>query len=208
MMKPILIAVAAVILTAGCGDHQERVEQSWHQQSSPASNKLPEKYEVIYGIERDKMGFPALPTSGSVKVERIHRDTWAMEYPPPNYDVMLHFYDQREGHYRQATTVGLKKKEGRLIWIGEQHTLKGPKTYTTVDGTFNEQITITFETEQMAYVGTTLTGTAVTYSGPDGRLAGKSQHADNLTITQVAPILREWGYSYEADRAQGLQATR
>ena len=192
---PYLLALAFIV---GCGraDRSQRRVRITPQSLAPYADAL--------AYPRAKYGFTPLPTNGWMKVESIDRENWSASYPPPVYDVMLHFYDGSAGagYKYQARTVGLKKVEGRLVWIGEQQLFHGPKTYTTVDGTFNEQITITFETEQMAYVGTTLTGTAVTYSGPNARLAGKRQHADNLTINQVGPFLREWGYKYEVDRAQ------
>lgn len=191
MKRYIYILTFAFIVGCGRSDHKQHRVRITTESLAP--------YADAVTFPRAKYGFTPLPTNGWMKVESIDRKNWSASYPAPVYDVMLHFYDSSggAGYKYQARTVGLKKnKDGQLVWIGEQQLFRGPKTYTTVDGTFNEQITITFETEQMAYVGKTLKGTAVRYSGPDSRLAGESQYADNLTINQITPILKEWGYNY------------
>jgi len=192
----------------GCGDHDMRVANSWKQEITPISKTFFDKYSAAYEVDREKMGFTVLPTTGSVKVETILRTTWAKEYPPPVYDVMLHFYDRSGGtsYKHQARTVALKKVEGRLVWISEQLSFYGPKQYTTSDGTFNESITITSEKEQVVIQGMDLKGTSIMYSGPDSRLAIQNQHADNLTIDQITPILKEWGYHYNINNAQPKDA--
>jgi hypothetical protein len=77
-----------------------------------------------------------------------------------------------------------------------------PRRYT-VDGQLaNETITLTCEVEQVAYHGTNIAGTAITYDGPDKRLAPSRDHAEGLSVSQTAPILREWGYQYDQDKVQ------
>ncbi len=167
------------------------------QQVVAVSDTVLARYQAIFEVDRRAMGFPPLPTKGMVKIETVDRANWGYEYPPPTYDVMLHFYDivDGESYPYVARTVALKRTTEGLKWVHEQIVYHGPRRYTTVDGTFNEQITLTCEKEQVAVIGTALTGTAVSYSGNDTRLAG-------LTIAQVGPILREWGYDYDIENAQ------
>ena len=202
-MKRIFIAATLISLAAGCSDRELPARaKSWNMESTPISATFIKQYEAIYRIDYSKMGFPPLPTNGMAEVETIYRDTWAMEYSPPNYDVMLHFYDDPPDYMYTSRGVGLKTNGEQYLWISEQQSFHGPKLYTTVDGTLNEQITLTRENEQVAVMGTNLTGTCVTYSGPDARLVTNGQHAFNLSLQQVAPILREWGYDYNTETAQ------
>jgi len=78
----------------------------------------------------------------------------------------------------------------------------GPKRYMVDRQSVNEYITITCEVEQVAYHGTNISGTLITYSGPDRRLAPRGDHAEGLSASQIGPILREWGYKYYEDERQ------
>ena len=55
---------------------------------------------------------------------------------------MLHIYSKHE-----QRTIAFRKKNGILKWIHEQVTVEGPQTHDTVDGTFQEQIVVTYETK-------------------------------------------------------------
>lgn len=70
-------------------------------------------------------------------------------------------------------------------WIGEQEIHTGPRTYSSVDGTFKEQISITYEIQHVS--GAPLNQVSVHYYGDDPRLAHRT-----LTLTDVKPILQEW----------------
>ena len=160
-------------------------------------------YQKALAVDRRTLGFPPLPTNGMVKIDIVDRAHWGYEYPPPNYDVMLHFYENTDRFYPNVSHgVALKRSAEGLKWVHESMLFYGPKRYTTVDGAFNEYISIVCETEQVSFIGTNLQGTAISYSGPDSRLVDQGQFAHNLTIAQVAPILREWGYKYDIDQIQ------
>ena len=60
--------------------------------------------------------------------------------------------------------------------------------YKTVDGTFHEHVTLTFETEHVS--GFPLNQLSVLYAGEDPRLVGRG----DLSLRDVRPILKEWGY--------------
>ncbi len=157
-------------------------------------------YQAALAVDRQAMGFPPLPTNGKVEIDIIDKANWGYKYPPPAYDVMLHF-DQATDHESCPSVhrvVALKMDTEGLKWIHEQIVFHGPKQFTTVDGTFNEYIAITCEKEQIAFIGKALEGTNISYTGNDTRLADK----EYLSILQIAPILREWGYHYDIDKAQ------
>jgi hypothetical protein len=64
----------------------------------------------------------------------------------------------------------------------------GPHKYTTVDGTFNEHIVLTYETHHIS--GVPLGRLNVSYQGDNARFHDRQ----NLTLALVKPMLREWGY--------------
>jgi hypothetical protein len=170
----------------------------FEQEIVASSDKALIPYQTAIAVDRQEMGFPPLSTDCDIKIETVDRDNWDYEYPPPAYDVMLHFYEitnQGDFHYIYRT-VALKMTADGYKWIGEQICYHGPNTYTTIDGTFNEQIAITSENEQIAFIGRNLEGTAISYSGNDSRLPSTGNHAQNLSIAQITPILQEWGYNY------------
>jgi hypothetical protein len=82
-------------------------------------------------------------------------------------------------------TIAFRNWNRNYIWIGDQETFEGPKTYQTEDGTFNEAITLTYETQSIS--GYPLNQLNVTYFGEDPRQTGR-----NLTLAVAKPILREW----------------
>ena len=49
-------------------------------------------------------------------------------------------------------TIAFRKDALAYRWIGEQETFSGPHKYTTVDGTFNEEIVLTYEVEHLSGV--------------------------------------------------------
>lgn len=159
-------------------------------------------YQSIYQVNRKAMGFPPLPSQGTVKVETVDRKNWEREYNPPNYDVMLHFYDTDDNTYKYTSrTIGLKKKNGILQWISEQMVFTGPKKYISDEGfSSQEQIVLRCEAEQVAVIGREVKGTEVLYTGSDKRLIGEEDwtiDGGDLSLEDVIPVLREWGYVYE-----------
>ena len=147
------------------------------------------------------MGFPPLPTNGMVRILILDRKNWRLQYPLPNYDVEFQFHEGSSFYPYSSRSVALKGTGGDYRWVSEQLMFNGPKRYTADDQLVNETITITREIEQVAYHGTNITGTFITYSGPDTRLAPNRDHAQGLAVSQIGPILREWGYAYDPDRA-------
>lgn len=141
--------------------------------------------DAIGQFDRKAANFPPLPTSGSLKIETVDHENWHMEYPPPPYDVMLHFTDNAQGFRYTYCTVAFRKVTGKLVWIGEQHLFHGPKEYQTDDVMVHESVTITRGAEQIAFAGTDLAGTDIQYSGSISR---------ELTPGDANRILTDWGY--------------
>jgi len=159
-------------------------------------------YQSIYEVDRRAIGFPPLPSKGTVKVESIDRETWNCEWDPPNYDVLLHFYDTRKNNYKHTERyIALKNENGVLQWVSESMMFQGPKEYINDEGfSTKEWISLRCETEQGATGGKYTTGTMAMYSGPDERLIGEEGwtiDGGDLSLADVVPILREWGYVYE-----------
>ena len=124
-------------------------------------------------FNRTAYGFSPIPKQANVRLEL---------QPTGRYDAMLHITT------KTVRTIAFRKQNGNYVWIGDQETFEGPKTYKTVDGVFNEAITLTYETQGIS--GYSLNQLNVTYRGEDLRLAGRN----NLTLPAVKPILKEWGY--------------
>ena len=80
----------------------------------------------------------------------------------------------------------VQQVDGTLKWISEQVVVEGPGTYTTVDGTFQEHLTFTYETSRVAHHN--LNCLNIRYSGPDKSLAWPRE----LTLTDVKPLLDQW----------------
>ena len=147
---------------AGCGAFPEAVKMG--------DPKL-KPFSSMYKVNRKKLGFTPIPKQADVRIET--RSGAA-------YDAMLHIYAGT------SRTVDFKKVGNSYVWIGEQEIHTGPGTYTTPDGTFNEQITITYETAPVS--GFPMNKINVSYDGNDPVLSSKP----NLTLKDVSPTLKKW----------------
>jgi hypothetical protein len=90
---------------------------------------------------------------------------------------------------RTARTIAFRKKSSGYVWTGEQETFVGPRRFKTVDGTFNEHITLTYEIESIS--GAPLGQLYINYFGEEPSLNAKPT---TLTLDDVRPILKQWGY--------------
>lgn len=161
-------ALFSVALT-GCSTSQESVKIG--------DPKL-KPFRAMYHVNRQKLGFTPLPQQADVTIEtRAGSDA-----VKAGYDVMLHIYANTE------RTVNFKESGNSYVWTGEQETHTGPGTYTTPDGTFSEQITITYETFPVAVQGFPTHKTYVSYNGENPKLSSKF----DLTLKDVQPTLKDW----------------
>jgi hypothetical protein len=195
--------LASAVLLCGC---MPQSPPGFKEQILPVSAGALKPYPALFSVDRSKMGFPPLPTNGTVRILTVDRSHWNLKYPPPNYDVSFQFYEGSSFYPYTGRHVALIRTNETYKWVSEQMVFHGPKRYTADDQVLNEAITITCETAQIAYQGTNIQGTAVIYSGPDQRLSPSGASVDSLALSHIGPILREWGYKYEADGAQPTAA--
>jgi hypothetical protein len=159
------VVSVAILLLAACEIFPESVSVS-----DPRVQSL---FKAAAAFDRASYGFSPLPTSGNVHLE---------SRPRAGYDAMLHLGG------KTSRTIALRKNGSNYFWIGEQETFEGPKMYKTVDGTFHEEVVLTFEKEHVS--GFPLNRLNVLYHGEDPGLAGRM----DLSLSDVKPILRKWGY--------------
>lgn len=161
----IWLALCLTLGIASCGIFPEKVSVS-----DPRVQIL---LKAAARFDRAQYGFSPLPVSGYVELET---------HPTDRYDAMLHM----DG--KTARTISFRKNSVGYIWTGEQECFQGPNEYTTVDGTFKEQICLTYEIQKDS--GFPLNRLNVTYNGPDTRLTNRP----SLTLADVKPMLKQWGY--------------
>jgi hypothetical protein len=161
----IMITVMVAVLLRGCGLIPRKVTMD-----DPQVQRLVKAAE---SFDRIAYGFSLIPRQADVRLELR---------PTSRYDAMLHITA------RTFRTIAFRKENGNYVWVGDQETFEGPKKYTTVDGVFNEAITLTYETQSIS--GYPLNQLNVTYRGEGPRLEAPKQ----LTLAAVKPILKEWGY--------------
>jgi hypothetical protein len=182
----------AVLLFSGCAPDSPPGMKEQRVRVSPEFFKT---WPSLLSVNRRQMGFPLLPTNGTVRILTVDRAHWKPEVPPPNYDIQFQFIEGSSDFPYSEQNVFVKQADGGPQWVGEQTTIYGPHRFTTDGIQVNESITITRERKRIVY----LKDTAITYSGPDKRLAKTGTFTTDLTVFEIGPILREWGYKYVGD---------
>ena len=171
MTRPtILISLAAV---AGCDFTPTKLPY--------ADPQVQQLVRAAEAASSNRFGFTPVATNSNIRLERSSGA----------YDRMLHVYG------RTSRTIAFRKHGDGFIWIGEQEIYRGPKQYTTVDGTFFEELCLTYELQRVAHYK--LNQLNISYSGQDRRLA----HSEELTLQTILPVLKEWGYDVEQIGAAG-----
>lgn len=160
--RSFLVAFVTLSL-ASCGFVPEKV--SW------SDTRLAPMLKAIDAVDRSSLGFTSIDRTSTVRLE---------SRPRAGYDAMLHIGGQT------SRTIAFRKTPEGYRWIHEQESYFGPKTYTTVDGTFHEQIVVTYGTETVS--GYAPNKLHVEYWGEDSRLPAHQP----LTLEQVRPIIAEW----------------
>jgi hypothetical protein len=124
---------------------------------------------------RAELGFTVLPQDGDVRVEIPRTKTY--------YDVMLHI---DRGHV--SRTVNFLRRDGQLVWSGEQEIHSSGRSFKTVDGDVNESLTISYST----VVGSgTPKGGFVLYWGPDQALQERSDR-NQMSVADAKKIWERW----------------
>ena len=160
-----IVIILVTLLLVGCGITPTRMAVD--------DERIAPMWEAARSFNREAYGFSPLPTSGDVMVELRSR---------AGYDSMIHIYA------KTSRTIAFRKTLTGYQWIHERETFRGPNQYTSVDGTFYEQIVLTFEIERIAGVDTNVL--SVSYWGEDTRLETRK----GLELHDVKPRLEEWGY--------------
>lgn len=167
----------AALCEAGCGQFPERV--------SFDDPRLKPMFDAMARVDRRSMGFTPMKPSAEIRVEwPTPKFDAIMHLEPKHYDVMLHIGG------KPSRTVAFKRTNGGYEWIGEQETFEGPRRYESPDGTFNEEITITYD--RVPISGFPVNTVSIVYSGEEPALAWP-QHP-NLSLQDVRPWLKRWGY--------------
>lgn len=160
--------VLAIVALSACGLGPEKV--------SLEDPRLEPMLSAIAAVDRAALGFTPISADADVRFEE--------NGPTAGYDVMLHIYA------RTRRTIAFRKDGDGYRWIGEEETHRGPKTFTTSDGTSNEEIVISYELERVdpRATGVPLRKVEVSYYGENDNLAGRS----DLTLEDIKPVLVEW----------------
>jgi hypothetical protein len=159
----IMLCLFYSLALASCGFGPQKV--SWED------TRLAPLLKAIDAVDRSSLGFTSIDPTSTFRLENR---------PRAGYDAMLHIY----GHTSRA--IAFRKTSEGYKWIHEQEIYSGPRTYTTVDGTFHEQIIVTYGTEAVS--GHAPNKLHIEYWGEDSRLPANQP----LTLEQVRPIIAEW----------------
>jgi hypothetical protein len=133
-------------------------------------------------FHREEFGFTPIPATGEVGLELTGGVIDRLVFGERTYDAMLHFGG------KTPRTIAFRRKGDSYVWVGEQESFYGPKSYSSVDGTFQEEITLNYDTVPIS--GFRLNALDVSYHGEDPRL----EWPKKLTLADVRPVLKEWGY--------------
>jgi hypothetical protein len=127
--------------------------------------------KAIAAVDRASLGFSPIPTNARVQLD---------EGGKMPCDALLHIYADT------SRTVAFRKTTDGYKWLAETEEHYGPKSYTTVDGTLQEELVVMYQTEHLD--GTPTNQIKIMYLGEDKRLARR----DDLTLGEIKPILEEW----------------
>lgn len=161
-----LFSASIMLLLTSCGFAPETL--SW---SDPRLTPL---LKAVEDVDRGSLGFTPIDRASSVRLE---------SRPRAGYDAMLHIYGQT------SRTIAFRKTADGYKWIHEQETYTGQKTYTSVDGTSHEHISVTYGIEPVS--GHAPNKLHIVYWGEDPRLPADRP----LTLQQIRPIIHEWNKS-------------
>jgi hypothetical protein len=153
------------LLLMGCGFAPQHVSRD--------DERLKPMWAAIARVGRAALGFSPIEPDAEIRLE-------GKQVGGENYAAMLHI----DG--KTSRTIAFRKAGSDYRWIGEQEIHTGPRKYTTVDGTFREEIVVTYEIQHVS--GVPLNAINVSYRGDNPRLANRF----DLKLADVAPILEQW----------------
>jgi hypothetical protein len=101
-------------------------------------------FASMYSVDRAQYGFTPQPDTGPVSIEGTSTHG--------GYDAMLHFGG------KASRTIAFRLDGKDYQWLGEQESFEGPRVWDTPDGSFHEQVVITYYKQAVAgeYQGLTI----------------------------------------------------
>jgi hypothetical protein len=164
---PAIVVLCNILLLAATGSCMRDV------QIGDAAMK---PFDRMYSVDRAQYGFTPLPKTGRVLIEgkSSHDD----------YDAMLHFGGN------PSRTIAFRWDGKAYQWFGEQEVFVGPRTYKTPDGSYHEQVVITYSRERAFG---TMKGLHIQYIGPEPMRAESPETNWSLTLAEVNPLIKRWG---------------
>ena len=169
------VVLVTLISNLNCGLIPERVSHD--------DPRLRPMFDAMARVDRRAMGFTPIEDGANIRIEWVHRNSDSiLGLGPKSYDAMLHVYG------KTSRTVAFKRNGNGYEWIGEQETFEGPHKYDSVDGTFNEAITVNYD--RVPISGFPINTIAIVYRGEESELAG----AQHLSLDAIRPWLKKWGY--------------
>ena len=127
------LSILALVLFSSCRYFPEKVE-FFPEQLSIDDPRIQPLLSSAASFDRVSLGFTPLPRTANVRLESSRSG---------KYDVMLHIYSM------MPRNIAFRKTNSGYRWIGEQERFEGPKKFTSHDGTFNENVVLTYEIENV-----------------------------------------------------------
>jgi hypothetical protein len=134
-------------------------------------------------VDWASLGFTAVDQEAEFKL---------VTHAQPGFDAMLSVDGRTE------RMIAFRRRPSGFEWIGEQESFQGPGTFQSADGTFPEEIVITYTKDRLWASGIPLDKPHIEYHGNDARLTDPSwpgwPHRRGLSIEAVKPVLAGWGF--------------
>jgi len=165
----ISFSMVFTIFIAGCGNCiPEKVNYN--------DSRLESLWKAVESVDRTSLGFTSISNDSDIRLEissglLSHKE----------YDIMLHIY-----YKNTSRTIAFRKNGNRYFWIGEQERFYGPMKFTTPDGTFNENIMINYDIQNIS--GWPVNQLVIRYSGPNKILEQQSE----LKLEDALSIIKKW----------------
>jgi hypothetical protein len=171
-----LLISTTVVLACVLGVHWIDDLRSWAAASTlPVSDEQVVGYLASPPIERAKVGLQPVPTTGQVRVNK--------EYSLLLFHVVQLDFERPDF----VKTIFVESTADGYKWYEEADTHWGPLSYEGSSGVEREAVYIGYSLKE---------GFGASYSGP--REEYLTQDPDGLALSQVLPLLEEWGVDLES----------
>lgn len=171
-----LLISTAVVLACVVGVQWVDDLRSWASASTlSVSDEQVVEYLASPPIERAMVGLQPVPTTGEVQVKK--------EYGL----ILFHFVRLDFESPDFVKTIFVDPTADGYKWYAEEDTHWGPLSYRESSGVEREHVYIAYSLKEGLYVS---------YWGP--REEYLTQDPEGLALSQVLPLLEEWGVSLES----------